>query len=392
MGDARPRRRTRARVDAPRARVVAARRELHTAHLARHAAAPPLRACLRRGGAAWRGVPPQHRPQVWLSLSGARELRRASAHSYWELARRAEAAVPHEILRQVEYDLPRTFPQHADFAGEMSEDGRAEGTSATAAATLRALRRVLLAFAAYNPSVGYCQSLNFVAAVLMLVCGEEGAFWTLAALCAHVIPDYHTHGMSGLRIDTQAVAALVGQMLPELDRHFHSLGVPVEILASQWFLSLFANVLPSGTLLRVWDAVFAGGGVDSLAAAMVATLRRHQDAILQTEDIAEVYALLAAVTPAMWRADLVLTDMQAAALELDPGGLRWAEMRRQREAQRRQQLQALLDETGLQLGDVAPLLGLSLGAPHPRTPATAAAPPPAYADKGVKSNLGEVFF
>ncbi len=71
----------------------------------------------------------------------------------------------------MEYDLPRTFPQHADFAGEMSEDGRAEGTSATAAATLRALRRVLLAFAAYNPSVGYCQSLNFVAAVLMLVCG-----------------------------------------------------------------------------------------------------------------------------------------------------------------------------------------------------------------------------
>ena len=39
---------------------------------------------------------------MWLSLSGARELRRASAHSYWELARRAEAAVPHEILRQVE--------------------------------------------------------------------------------------------------------------------------------------------------------------------------------------------------------------------------------------------------------------------------------------------------
>ena len=31
--------------------------------------------------------------QVWLRLSGARELRRASAHSYWELARRAEAGL-----------------------------------------------------------------------------------------------------------------------------------------------------------------------------------------------------------------------------------------------------------------------------------------------------------
>ena len=38
-------------------------------------------------------------------------------------------------------------------------------------------RRVLLAYAVHDPAVGYCQSLNFVAAMLLLVArGEAGAF------------------------------------------------------------------------------------------------------------------------------------------------------------------------------------------------------------------------
>ena len=160
-----------------------------------------------------------------------------------------------------------------------------------------------------------------------------------------------------------------------------TLPLPLPLTHTQWFLSLFANVLPSGTLLRLWDAVLAGGGVDALAAAMVATLRRHQAAMLDTEDIAEIYSLLAEVTPAMWRADLMLADMQAATVELDPGGLRWTEMRRQREALRRQQLRQLLDETGLEIAEVAPLLGLSLEAlpPHRQPPPRQPPPRPAAA-------------
>ena len=38
-----------------------------------------------------------------------------------------------------------------------------------------ALRRVLLAAAAHNPRVGYCQGMNFVAALLLLVCRGAGA-------------------------------------------------------------------------------------------------------------------------------------------------------------------------------------------------------------------------
>lgn len=66
-------------------------------------------------------------------------------------------------------DLPRTFPSNAWVAS-------AEGQSA--------LRNILLAFSVHKPDVGYCQSMNFVAAMLLLCLdlSEERAFWVMVAL------------------------------------------------------------------------------------------------------------------------------------------------------------------------------------------------------------------
>ena len=66
-------------------------------------------------------------------------------------------------------DLPRTFPLNAWVA---SAEGQA------------ALRHVLLAFSVHKPDVGYCQSMNYVAAMLLLCLdlSEERAFWVMVAL------------------------------------------------------------------------------------------------------------------------------------------------------------------------------------------------------------------
>ena len=67
-------------------------------------------------------------------------------------------------------DLPRTFP------GENRWLASPEGQEA--------LRRVLLAYSVHNPTVGYCQSMNYVAAVLLLVLemSEEDTFWLMVVL------------------------------------------------------------------------------------------------------------------------------------------------------------------------------------------------------------------
>ena len=45
-----------------------------------------------------------------------------------------------------------------------------------------ALTRVLRAYAALNPSLGYTQGMSSYAAVLLLYMTEEDAFWTFATL------------------------------------------------------------------------------------------------------------------------------------------------------------------------------------------------------------------
>lgn len=66
-------------------------------------------------------------------------------------------------------DVPRTFPHNAWVA---SAEGQAS------------LRRVLLAFSVHKPDVGYCQSMNYIAAMLLLCLelSEERAFWVMVAL------------------------------------------------------------------------------------------------------------------------------------------------------------------------------------------------------------------
>ena len=62
-----------------------------------------------------------------------------------------------DVLRAVERDLRRTLPEHPFFHTDSG---------------LGALRRVLAAYAARNPALGYCQSMNFVAALLLLYVPE----------------------------------------------------------------------------------------------------------------------------------------------------------------------------------------------------------------------------
>ena len=170
---------------------------------------------------------------------------RRPRQTYWQLSSAEERLLhlDHALVKQIDWTC-RTSPSTWALrrVGLRRPPPRAHHLR-----LVRRLRRI-------------CQSLNFIAAVFLLVGDEEGAFWLLAALCRSVVADYHTHHMSGLRIDTALFASLVAATMPKLHEHFEKLEVPIEILASQWWLCLYANVLPTATLLRAW-------GVYSRAAA-----------------------------------------------------------------------------------------------------------------------------
>lgn len=120
---------------------------------------PQLKALVRRG------VPVAFRPRVWPHLCGAYQKRQSYSPDYYKtLVTRSDTDLDPKVRDDIEKDVSRTFPEHAMFH---SREG------------LGALRKLLFAYALHNPEVGYCQSLNFIAGMMLLFMDQEDAFWLI---------------------------------------------------------------------------------------------------------------------------------------------------------------------------------------------------------------------
>ena len=141
------------------------------------------------------GVPGTFRSKLWPCLAGTAEIRQQFPQRHYEdLLQRRGADMPHDVRVAIDKDLRRTFPGHRMFA---TPDG------------LAALRRVLEAYSAHSPAVGYCQSLNLVVAMLLLFVNEEEAFWLLDTIVRKLLPDnYYTPDMSGCLVDQECLRHL----------------------------------------------------------------------------------------------------------------------------------------------------------------------------------------
>lgn len=140
-----------------------------------------------------KGIPGEYRGLVWLSISGGEEMKHAAPDLYEKLLQPPHNA---EIVSVIKTDLPRTFPDNIFFNNIENQQHQ--------------LYNILLAFAHQNKTVGYCQGLNYIAGLLLLVTkSEETAFWLLKVLIDKILPDYYTPTMDGLLTDIDVLAELV---------------------------------------------------------------------------------------------------------------------------------------------------------------------------------------
>uniref|UniRef100_A0A0V0IW90 Putative ecotropic viral integration site 5 protein-like n=1 Tax=Solanum chacoense TaxID=4108 RepID=A0A0V0IW90_SOLCH len=200
--------------------------------------------------------------------------------------------IPEKWRGQIEKDLPRTFPGHP----ALDEDGR------------NALRRLLTAYARHNPSVGYCQAMNFFAGLLLLLMPEENAFWTLMGILDDYFDGYYSEEMLESQVDQLVLEELVREKFPKLVNHLDYLGVQVAWVTGPWFLSIFMNMLPWESVLRVWDVLLFEGNRVMLFRSALALMELYGPALVTTKDAGDAVTLLQSLTGSTFdSSQLVLT-------------------------------------------------------------------------------------
>lgn len=183
-----------------------------------------------------------------------------------------EANIPEPFIekcfKQIELDLLRTLPNNRHF-----EDPNSRG--------IRRVRNVLRAYACFNPIVGYCQGMNRLAAMALLVLPEEEAFWCLVAIIQCIMPkDYYLKPWLA-QVDCCVLSDLLEKKMPKLYKHLVKNDIQLTLFT--WFFTIFVDGFRPELMLRIWDC-FLLEGDKVLFRMALAILHISQDDLLRMHD------------------------------------------------------------------------------------------------------------
>ena len=272
-----------------------------------------------------KGIPPDWRGAAWFWYAGGQAHLDRNVGLYARLVdKAANGDVNRNDREMIERDLHRTFPDNIRFKPDpttLSDDaaGKAGGGDVldgiggggdrspvddVETPIIHALRRVLQAFSIHDPKVGYCQSLNFLAGLLLLFMEEERAFWMLCIITREYLPGTHELNLEGANVDLAVLKMSIRETMPAIwakiggeldgspnDQQPSTQLPPVFLCMTAWFMSCFIGTLPTETVLRVWDAFFYEGS-RTLFRVALAILKVGEAQIRAVKDPMEIFQVV----------------------------------------------------------------------------------------------------
>ncbi|KAM4807894.1 TBC1 domain family member 2A [Rhinophrynus dorsalis] len=227
------------------------------------------------------GIPTEHRQRVWKWLNTSR-LNFGTNH-YASLLKKCDNS-QHPAAQQIELDLHRTLKNNKHFNCPTSD-------------FIQRLRRILLAFSWQNPTIGYCQGLNRLAALALLVLEEEeSSFLCLVDIVENIMPaEYYSNNLAGSQVDQRVFQEFLSEKLPRLTSHFQQHKIDLSLITFNWFLVVFVDSLVSDILLRVWDA-FLYEGTKVIFRYALAIFKYNEEEILKIKEESDIYQYLSFFT------------------------------------------------------------------------------------------------
>jgi len=273
------------------------------------------------------GIPHEFRARVWkdlinLRISSDRNL--AGTGYYFNLLNDKQGCY-NPSSKQIELDLLRTLPNNK-FYDKIESEG------------ISKLRRILLAYSWHNPSVGYCQGLNRLAAIALLYLDEENAFWALVCIVEHLMPDdYFSRTLMGAQVDQRVFRDLIDEKVPKLGNHFNNLKFDLSLISFNWFLTVFVDFFPIELTFKVWDTyLFEGSKV--LFRFALAVFKHFEEDLVKLTDAGYVFSFFRKIPRSKFNISKILN---IAFVQLNPFGRKNIESKRK---YYRPLLQTQLDE------------------------------------------------
>ncbi|KAL7273281.1 hypothetical protein RUND412_003873 [Rhizina undulata] len=262
-----------------------------------------------------KGIPPEWRGAAWFWYAGGHKVLSKNQGVYEGLVNSGRISPDSELI---ERDLHRTFPDNIKFKPDPIPGQRTSKASTQPETPIvKQLRRILVAFSLHVPKIGYCQSLNFLAGLLLLFMSEEKAFWMLYIMTHTHLPGTHEVNLEGSSVDQWVLMMSVRESLPQV---WSKIGggldgsevepnstrlPPVTLCTSAWFMSGFIGSLPIESVLRVWDCLFYEGSKTLFRIALT-VFKTGENQIKAVNDPMEIFQVVQTIPRKLYDAGALI--------------------------------------------------------------------------------------
>ena len=226
------------------------------------------------------GIHPDHRAEIWAEKLKAHVKQYSSSHSFYQYLELGQASLSDAERELIEGDVRAACPTHPLLRSDVAESTSRSTSSAFTHAFAntasegfvlggkgvafqdfpRTLINILIAAAERSPH-GYCSGFVVPAAVMLLLTeDEEASFWMLAGFTEDVLSNVISRSCINLYAEAKYIDLDVMLHEPELAAHFNEGDCRPSIVVAGLLTRVGLGVLPTESVLRLWDALILEGG------------------------------------------------------------------------------------------------------------------------------------